>query len=326
MTVRDMVCAAQVDVIVPCFNAEQTVAAALASVIGQPGVAEIVAVDDGSTDGTLAVLREYEPAIRVLTGPNAGVSAARNRGIAQSKAPWLLFLDADDLLVPGTVVRRLALIADSQRDVVLSQWREFLDADSAMPDDGVLCEVDWAMLARDAEIACATRVWATPAAILYPRALVERIGGFRTDLPVVEDARLLFDAAAHGAVFKRLDEVGALYRVRPGSLSRGDPVRFWLAALHNGKQIEAFWQQAGTLTPARRAALGEIFNGAANSLMRLGHPAAREARSARERYMPHEPWKLRLGMAAMTILGGASARALFATGGAINRLYRARGG
>lgn len=314
----------EVAVVIPCYNAAATIAETLASAIGQPGVAEIVAVDDGSTDDTLEILHRHEPDIRVEAGPNAGVSAARNRGIALTSAPWLVFLDADDLLLPGTIAERLAVASDPERDVVICRWRELVDEGDGPAREADRREVDWEMIGRDAEIAFATSAWATTAAILYPRSLIDRIGGFRTDLPVIQDARFLFDAAVHGARFRRLDAVGALYRIHGGTLSRRDPAGFWLDVLSNGAQIEAVWQQAGRLSPERRAALGEIFDGAASALIRLGHPAAREARAHRRRYLPDEPWKLRAGMAALDILGGSGARALFRAGLAFNRAVRSR--
>jgi GT2 family glycosyltransferase len=315
----------EVAVVVPCHNAAATVADTLASAIGQPGVAEIVAVDDGSTDDTLAILQRHEPEIRVATGPNAGVSAARNRGIALTSAPWLIFLDADDLLLPGTVAERLAAAEDRERDVVICQWRELVDPGDGAAREADRREVDWALIGRDAEVAFATSVWAPPAALLYPRALLERIGGFHADLPIVQDARLLFDAAAHGGRFRRLDSPDATYRVHPASLSRGDPARFWLDVLRNGEQIEALWEKAGSLSAERHAALGEIFDGAAGGLVRLGHPAARAALARRRRYLPDEPWKLTAGAAALELLGGAAVRALFGAGGAVNRVVRRLG-
>lgn len=313
---------AGVAVVIPSYNAAHTLAATLASVIDQPGVAEIVAIDDGSSDDTLAILRRHEPAIRVETGPNAGVSAARNRGIAATTAPWLLFLDADDLLLPGTVAARLALAEDDERDVIVCPWREMVDGHPPGASDAALRQVDWALLAEDAELACATRVWATTAAILYPRRLIDRIGGFRTDLPVIQDARLLFDAAVHGARFRRLDAVGAVYRVVPGSLSRRDPVPFWLDVLRNGEQIEQIWRGRGGLTQSQCAALAEIFDGATNALLRLGHSAAKQARAARSRYCANEPVKLRAGFTLLALCGAGAVRAVFRSGLRFNQMRR----
>ena len=93
-----------ISIIIPFLNAEAWLADAVESALGQTGVDfEIVCVDDGSTDGSLGVARRFEPAVRVIAGPGGGVSAARNRGIAESLGEWLVFLDADDLLLSGTL-------------------------------------------------------------------------------------------------------------------------------------------------------------------------------------------------------------------------------
>ena len=105
-----------VAVIIPCYNAGRTLAQTIESAIRQPGLTELVVIDDGSTDGSADIARHYLPADQVLVGPNRGVSSARNRGIAETRSEWLLFLDADDLLTPGTIERRLA-VAD-EADVI----------------------------------------------------------------------------------------------------------------------------------------------------------------------------------------------------------------
>ena len=139
----------------------------------------------------------------------------------------------------------------------------------------------------EVELACATRLWAPLAALMYRRSLVAEIGGFRRDLPVIQDARFLFDAARHGARFARSPHVGACYRVRPQSLSRRDPARFWRDVLLNGTQIEALWRARGGLAADQRAALADIYNGAAHGLFRARDPGFRDAlASLRESGLP----------------------------------------
>ena len=81
---------ATLSIIMPVFNERSTVEAAIADALGAPlpvDGRELIVVDDGSTDGTLQIARSFEPkGVRVLTGPNQGVSAARNRGIAETCA------------------------------------------------------------------------------------------------------------------------------------------------------------------------------------------------------------------------------------------------
>jgi glycosyltransferase involved in cell wall biosynthesis len=237
----------------------------------------IVVVDDGSSDNSVALANQFASAVRVLSGPNRGVSAARNRGIAATTAEWVVFLDADDLLVPSTLSRRLETAEASGADVIVCDWQEFVDRDDTY---GPVKSADMDILAVDAERACATHWKPAVNALMYRRTLIEEIGGFREDLPLIEDARFLFDAAREGARFARSPHLGAKVRILSGSLSRRDPALFWRCCLLNGTQIEALWRARGALTSGRISALADIYNGAAHGLFRAGDPSFRQALAA----------------------------------------------
>lgn len=267
-------------IVIPCFNAAATLVATIESALQQRGVSlELAIIDDGSTDASLALARSFQPWVQVLSGPNRGVSAARNRGIGETSGEWIVFLDADDLLVAGTLRRRLETAETTGADVVVCDWQELLDHREGTVD-GAVKSVELAALQADAEIGCATHVWATTAALMYRRSLVEKIGGFRQDLPVIQDARFLFDAAYHGARFARSPHLGARHRLSPQSLSRRDPAQFWRDCLLNGRQIEALWRTRGALTSTQATALADIYNSAAHGLFRAADPAFPEAIAA----------------------------------------------
>lgn len=293
---------------VPCYNAARTLAATIESAIEQEGVAEIVVVDDGSSDESLAVARRFEPHIKVFTGPNRGVSSARNRGIAETNAEWILFLDSDDILLPGTLALRLESAKKNQADVVICDWEEMIDDGRGGLKSGPRRSVDWASLSRDAETAIAISVWATTAAIMYRRPLIERIGGFRLDLPVIQDARLLFDAAYHGAHLVHSDHVGSKYRVLPGSLSRRDPARFWEDILVNGQQIESLWRRRGNLSDAQQRAVSDIYNVAARGLLASEHQRFFEAIESQRKLRLPAPKFLRVAGPLANTLGLRTAR------------------
>src|SRR5215217_8140206 len=92
--------AALVSVIIPCFNQAHFLVEAIESVLAQSySHFEIVVVDDGSTDNTCDVASYYER-VRCIRQNNQGLAAARNSGIRESKGSYLVFLDADDRLLP----------------------------------------------------------------------------------------------------------------------------------------------------------------------------------------------------------------------------------
>ena len=97
----------RLSVIVSCFNYRAFVAEAIESVLGQnePGV-ELIVVDDGSTDGSWDVIRGYGIA-KATQRPNGGALAACRYGLEQAEADFVLFLDADDRLAPGSLARIL---------------------------------------------------------------------------------------------------------------------------------------------------------------------------------------------------------------------------
>ena len=89
-------------VVIPVFNAESYLGEAIGSALAQtlPPL-EVLVVDDGSTDGSRAVAEGFGGRVRVFSGPNAGPSAARNRGVREARGGWVAFLDADDRFEPG---------------------------------------------------------------------------------------------------------------------------------------------------------------------------------------------------------------------------------
>lgn len=100
-----------VSVIVPAFNAAQQLRESLDSACAQTcSEIELVLVDDGSTDDTLEIARSFAPRLRVLEQPRQGPGAARNAGILSTHAPYIAFLDADDLWDPSKLARQVAAL------------------------------------------------------------------------------------------------------------------------------------------------------------------------------------------------------------------------
>ena len=121
---------APVSVVIPAFNVERYLAAAIESVRAQTlAPTEIIVVDDGSTDGTRAVAEAA--GVRVIAQSNAGVSAARNAGIAAATQPWIALLDADDRWRADKLERQWAARALAPTRFVASDMRLRFERDGA---------------------------------------------------------------------------------------------------------------------------------------------------------------------------------------------------
>lgn len=132
-----------VDVVIPVFNGQEMIVAALNSVLtGQGGwVRRIIVVDDGSHDDTAAIIRKLDsPIIELVSTPNQGVARARNLGIEKASAEWVAFLDADDVWMPGKLDAQLSCAREVDAGFICGS----VSNQSVM----VFCKISPARLAR----------------------------------------------------------------------------------------------------------------------------------------------------------------------------------
>jgi glycosyltransferase involved in cell wall biosynthesis len=118
-----------VSILIPAYNAEEWIADTIRSTLGQTWPRkEIIIVDDGSTDRTLSIAREFASGdVSVFTQPNQGASAARNKAYAVSKGDYIQWLDADDLLAPDKLEKQMHAVSSCQsnRTLFSSAWAYF---------------------------------------------------------------------------------------------------------------------------------------------------------------------------------------------------------
>ena len=117
----------EVSVIITTFNRANLVQQAITSVLNQTFTDfELIIIDDGSTDDTQEIVKQFhDPRIRNIWQPNQERSNARNHGIAVSEAPFVTFLDADDIYLPEKLAGEVPILRnDNKIDMVLSGWKE----------------------------------------------------------------------------------------------------------------------------------------------------------------------------------------------------------
>ena len=114
-----------ISVVMPCFNAKPHLAASVASALDQSfGDIELIVVDDGSTDGSTAILADIrDPRVRVLTQCNSGVCAARNAGLVMARGEFVAFLDADDTWHPDCLQELHGALENSPAAIAYCGWQ-----------------------------------------------------------------------------------------------------------------------------------------------------------------------------------------------------------
>ena len=133
----DQVC---VSVIMPVYNVEPYLRQTLDSLLDRNELPfEVICVDDGSTDGSLAILREYEardPRVRVVAQANAGAGAARNKGLEVARGEYLSFLDADDLFESDMLRKAYDRAVELDADVVVFRSDSFYEGEGGIVPNG----------------------------------------------------------------------------------------------------------------------------------------------------------------------------------------------
>lgn len=265
----------RVSIVMPCYNAAAHLPASVASVLAQSlGDWELIAVDDGSSDSTLAWLRmQSDPRIRVHTQTNQGVSAARNAGIALAQGRYIAFLDADDSW-DAQCLARLSAALDDRLEAVLAYcgWQN-LGVAGGRGEPFVPPDYE---TADKAEILFAGCRWPIHAA-LVKREAVLAANGFDPLLKNAEDYALWLNVATTAPIV-RVPDVLAFYHFHGGAQASADHARaalqFWQAQRHYLATHPAFGDQLGR---ARRRALttGELLKRGYACYWQRDLPAAR---------------------------------------------------
>ncbi|EKN3724603.1 TPA: glycosyltransferase [Yersinia enterocolitica] len=136
-----------ISVIVPVFNCGAYLALLLDSLYQQSGVSlEIIAVNDGSTDNSLAILENAahrDPRLVIISQPNQGLSAARNTGISRASARWVAFADGDDWLAPNALLTWLRQAEQQQLDLLVGNGFSFTTDPYFPPESPLLHKQLW---------------------------------------------------------------------------------------------------------------------------------------------------------------------------------------
>lgn len=211
-----------VSVIVPAYNAESTLATAVKSLLAQGhDDLQVVVVDDGSVDGTPAVLERF-PMVTSDRIPNGGTAAARNRALDLATGDVVGFLDADDAWAPGRLASVLAVLEDPTVDAVTTDYVSW-DGERTTATGAEECGRKHRLDQRQRVTARLPFMFGT---LVARRDLLERVGRFDRRYRVHEDTDFWYRVLATGARVEYLPEPSYLYRReggKSGSWRRAGP-------------------------------------------------------------------------------------------------------
>lgn len=203
--------APQISVIIPCYNREKYIEAAILSALREVGEREeVILVDDGSVDRSVEIARKYEDRITIVTGPNRGVSAARNRGVQVARGDYLVFLDSDDLLPPGALEEYRRQLRGDPRVILIGKAEVIDEHGHRRSSRNYAQPIPVANDELKAHEVLAS--WAANWACLIPRSLFEEAGGYDPRVGLGEDYDLNSRMLSKGARYRRI--LGVTYQVR----------------------------------------------------------------------------------------------------------------
>ncbi len=208
-----------ISVVMPVYNAKRYLKEAIESVLNQtyPHF-EFIIVDDGSTDKSLDILKQYknkDPRIRIISRSNTGIVGALNDGIEAAQGEFIARMDADDIALPARFNRQLELMNSDPNLVILGTNFYFIDKSGNIVKSG--------NVPREHDKIVENILKGNGGAIIHPTAMIRKdilmkVGGYREEAQFTEDLDLYHRLSRVGEM-ANLDEVLFKYRIHFNSVN-----------------------------------------------------------------------------------------------------------
>lgn len=201
----------RMSVVIPSYGQEQYLRQAIDSALNQTIPAQIIVVDDGSTDGSLEVAESYGTAIKLIRQVNKGLASARNAGIMNTNTEYVMFLDADDKMRPDCVEKVLQSFDETGADVVCPSIRCF-------SEQGIINDTILHPSPTFEDFKAGNRLAYCCA---YKRSVLLETGGYSPRMDVLggwEDLHLHYDMLRRNKKIVTIPQPLVMYRVKDTSM------------------------------------------------------------------------------------------------------------
>ena len=207
----------KISVVIPTLNRINTLQRALDSVINQTyKPAEIIVVDNGSSDGTLKFLREQYPKITILTENKIGVSSARNKGIKKSINQWIALLDSDDAWHPRKLEIQTSMLDSALKEYNLIHTDEVWFRNNKHINQMKKHKKQGGYIFER----CLSLCCISPSSVLFKKNILDKVGLFDESLPVCEDYDMWLKICSSEEVLFAQDKLTYKYGGHKDQLSK----------------------------------------------------------------------------------------------------------
>ena len=207
----------KISVVIPTLNRINTLQRALDSVINQTyKPAEIIVVDNGSSDGTLKFLREQYPKIIILTENKIGVSSARNKGIKNSINQWIALLDSDDAWHPRKLEIQTSMLDSALKEYNLIHTDEVWFRNNKHINQMKKHKKQGGYIFER----CLSLCCISPSSVLFKKNILDKVGLFDESLPVCEDYDMWLKICSSEEVLFAQDKLTYKYGGHKDQLSK----------------------------------------------------------------------------------------------------------
>ena len=207
----------KISVVIPTLNRINTLQRALDSVINQTyKPAEIIVVDNGSSDGTLKFLREQYPKILTLTENKIGVSSARNKGIKKSINQWIALLDSDDAWHPRKLEIQTSMLDSALKEYNLIHTDEVWFRNNKHINQMKKHKKQGGYIFER----CLSLCCISPSSVLFKKNILDKVGLFDESLPVCEDYDMWLKICSSEEVLFAQDKLTYKYGGHKDQLSK----------------------------------------------------------------------------------------------------------
>ena len=207
----------KISVVIPTLDRINTLQRALDSVINQTyKPAEIIVVDNGSSDGTLKFLREQYPKITILTENKIGVSSARNKGIKKSINQWIALLDSDDAWHPRKLEIQTSMLDSALKEYNLIHTDEVWFRNNKHINQMKKHKKQGGYIFER----CLSLCCISPSSVLFKKNILDKVGLFDESLPVCEDYDMWLKICSSEEVLFAQDKLTYKYGGHKDQLSK----------------------------------------------------------------------------------------------------------